>query len=218
MDSPDRSMADAPVALPGPSVRRRLLGAGIVGLAGTLLPSLVGRAGATAPDEAAPTTTAPPQRPTAEDIPLLQGAQMVELAAVELYAAALAAGGVGPVLTAVLATAHDAHLAYAQALSAMLSTDVRDSPAADAVEALAGGFSAGNNVETATAAHELEAALVATHSETIGELLSTDAAALIASIMIVEARHSLVFGQIAGITDLDELIFTDADPLTPENG
>ena len=205
MDLPDTSQ-----------VRRRLVGAGLIGLAGSLLPRLASRASAGTSD--ATTTTAPPQRPTVDDVPLLQFAQTIELAAVALYDVALRTGGLGDDLLATVTATRADHLAYAQALSGQLGTSAPGSPAADVVEAARESFATGDDVQTATAAHQLEDVAVATHSELIGQLLGTDGAALIASILIVEARHSLVFGALAGISELDDLLLTNGDPLSPEKG
>ena len=117
MDSPDTSTAGTSGARPQPGLRRRLLGAGIVGLAGSLLPSLAARASAATPDDAAPTTTAPPQRPTGDDVVLLQFAQSVELAVVELYGVALGSNGLGDGLRALLTETRATHVAYAQSLA-----------------------------------------------------------------------------------------------------
>jgi|CXWL01.1.fsa_nt_gi hypothetical protein len=218
MDSPDTSTAGTSGAMPQPGLRRRLLGAGIVGLAGSLLPSLAARASASTPDDAAPTTTAPPQRPTGDDVALLQFAQSVELAVVELYGVALGSNGLGDGLLALLTETRATHVAYAQSLSAMLGTDATGATATEVIEAGRAAFATGNDHDVATAAHDLEAVAVATHTELLGLLLGTDAASLVASILIVEARHSLVFGKLAGINDLDALLLTNADALAPGRG
>lgn len=216
IDLPDTSPADAAGREPGAGLRRRLLGAGIVGIAGSLLPSLVSRAAAASPDEAATTTTAPPQRPTNDDVALLQFAQSVELAVVELYDLALESDGVGDDLRALLTEVRATHLAYGQSLSAMLGVDAAGAASADVVDELADSFGSGDDPDTATAAYELENIAVATHTEFAGLLVGIDGASLIASILIAEARHSLVFGVLAGASDLDALLLTDAKALAPE--
>jgi hypothetical protein len=50
-------------------------------------------------------------------------------------------------------------------------------------------------------------------------LQATDGASLIASILIVEARHGAVLAYMNGSTDLDELLVDkEADALTPAEG
>ena len=60
---------------------------------------------------------------------------------------------------------------------------------------------------------------VATHTDILGKLQGTDGAALIASILIVEARHGTVIASLNGSTDLDDLLVnTEADALAPAEG
>jgi Ferritin-like domain len=214
MDSPDTSMVDSTGAKPVPDLRRRLLGAGIIGLAGSLLPSM--RAHASSGTDAATTTTAPPQRPTSDDVVLLQFVQSLEQSAVSLYDVALASNGLGDELVAVLTQVRASHLAYVQSLSAMLGTNATTAAASGVVDAARDSFASGQDVDTATAAHDLENVAVATHTDVLAQLSGTDAAALVASILVVEARHSLVFGTLAGIDDPDVLLLTNADALAPE--
>jgi hypothetical protein len=67
-----------------------------------------------------------------------------------------------------------------------------------------------------TAAAELENIAVATHTEVVGALQGTDGAALIASILVVEARHVVVLLDMAEQTDLDALLVNDAAALSAE--
>jgi hypothetical protein len=215
MDSPDTSMAHAPGTSPDAGLRRRLLGAGLVGLVGSLVPSVASRVSAAPADDPATTTTAPPQRPTDADVALLQFAQTIELAAVDLYDVALGSSGLGDDLLLLVTDARASHLAYAQSLSAMLGTNAAGVAAADVVDAQRDAFAGSSDAAVATAAHDFEDIAVATHTDLLAQLLSTNAAALIASILIVEARYSLVFGRLADITVLDELLLTNADALVP---
>ena len=69
------------------------------------------------------------------------------------------------------------------------------------------------------AASALESTAVATHTDILGKLHGTDGAALIASILIVEARHGTVLASLNGSTDLDDLLVnTEADALAPAEG
>ena len=206
------------------SLRRRLLGIGLGGAAVSLLPFLSGRASATTPSSStststpAPTTTAPPKRPTDDDVALLGFAQSVEIAARQLYDVALAANGLfDENQKAVIATIRESHDAYAAALSALLG---RQAPQqADAVLDDTKASFSGALADVLDAAYTLESTAVATHDDILGKLQGTDGAALLASILIVEARHTTVIATLNGKTDLDDLLVnTEADALAPAEG
>jgi hypothetical protein len=219
-------LVDIDVTEPAPpdsAFRRRLLGIGLGGTAVSLLPWLVGRASATTTTSgtsdttAATTTTAPPKRPSDADVSLLGFAQTVEIAAFRLYEAALATDDFSEDEQAVIATFHDAHQAYAQSLSGFLG---RDAPQVlnPIYDEMLDAFS-GDRASVLEAAYSLESAAVATHTDILGQLQGTDGAALIASILIVEAAHGTVLANIDGETDLDILfVKTEADALTPPAG
>jgi Ferritin-like domain len=214
IDMPD-TQASAQAPSSAGAARRRLLGAGVAGLAVSLLPRFASRA--SAGTEPASTTTAPPKPPTDGDVDLLAFAQTVELAAVDLYDMALDVIGDGDERS-VFAAVRESHQAYAQSIGALIGTAAPGEPLADVVSALEDAFSTGSTAEIASAAYDLESTAVATHTELLGQLQGTDGAALVASIMIVEARHCTVFATIAGETDLDTLLLTDATALEPTEG
>lgn len=202
-------------------IRRRLLGIGLGGAAVSLLPFLSGRAAATTPPAdttAATTTTAPPKRPTDDDVSLLGFAQTVELAARQLYDVALGTNGLfDDVQRAVIATIRESHDAYAASLSGMLGR-LAPQKANPIVDDLEGSFG-GKLADMLDAAAALESTAVATHTDILGKLQGTDGAALIASILIVEARHGTVLVSLNGSTDLDDLLVnTEADALAPAEG
>jgi Ferritin-like domain len=207
--------------------RRRLLGLGGGAAAASLLPSFGGQAHAGASDEstttseAAPSTTAPPKRPTSGDAELLAFAQTVELAARNLYDVALADDGgidLGEQVRPVVVAIREAHEAYAQAISAMLGRNAPNTADADVVAALTSEFS-GSADEFFAAAASLESTAVATHEDILGRLDGTDGAELVASVLIVEARHATVMAALGGATDLDDLLFAEeADALSPAEG
>jgi rubrerythrin len=198
-----------PDSTPG-SLRRRLLGAGIIGLAGSLLPQLTGRVAAS------PTTTAPPRRPSTGDLALLGFAQSVELAAQKLYEAALATDGLGEKTRLIVAAVRESHQAYAQAINALIGSAAPGTPLAAVVSESAPAFS-GSQASIVTAAADFENIAVATHTELLAQLQGTDGAKLIASIIIAEAAHAVAFGDLAGRTDLEQLLTNDAAALVPEN-
>jgi len=212
-------------AQPDSALRRRLLGIGLGGAAVSLLPFLAGRAGATTPSTgptdsttaATTTTTAPPKRPTDDDVTLLGFAQSVEIAAFKLYEVALATDNFDENDRAVLATIHDAHRAYAGSLSGFLGREApqETNPVYDETKSSFGG----DRSSVLDAAYKLESTAVATHVDILKQLTGTDGAGLLASILIVEARHGTVIAYLNGSTDLDELLVTtEADALTPAEG
>jgi hypothetical protein len=205
------------------ALRRRLLGIGLGGAAVSLLPFLVGRANATTPSTepsntaAATTTTAASRQPTNDDVPLLGFSQSVELAARNLYDVALATNDFDDNTRAVIATIRESHDAYAASLSAILGRQAPQTvnPVFDTLQSSFGG----DKKSVLDAAYALESTAVATHTDVLGKLQATDGASLIASILIVEARHGTVLAYMNGSTDLDELLVDkEADALTPAEG
>lgn len=218
MDSPDTSAASAAAAEQGAGLRRRLIGAGLLGLTGALLPSLASRAGASSGDGEAATTTAPPKRPTDDDVTQLGFAQSVELAAVDLYDAAITGNSLSDTVLPIFQYVREAHLAYAEALSALLGRQAPGTPLADVVDASKSAFSSGGDAAIASAAFELENIANATHIAVLGELQGVDGAKLVASIAVVEARFALTFADLAGETSLDALLVNEAEALSAEKG
>jgi hypothetical protein len=210
-------------AQPDSALRRRLLGIGLGGAAVSLLPFLIGRASATTPNSGPPdtggstTTTSPPKRPTDADVALLGFAQTIELAARNLYDVALATKNFDDNERAVMATIRESHEAYATALSGELG---RQAPQEvnHSFDDLKASFS-GDKSTALKAAYDLESTAVATHIDILGKLQGTDGASLLASILIVEARHGTVLAYLNGATDLDTLLVDkEADALAPAGG
>ncbi len=200
---------------PTPTGRRRLLrrAAGLGGVIAAL-PVIARTASASAPSTSAPattsaptttstgstttaapttaaqtTTTAPPFAPTADDVTLLSFVQSLELAAAELYAmAGKALAGKPADAAAVVGVLTEHHRAYADSLSGLLGRRAPNTANKTLVDELSKDFSSASEVLIAAGA--LEDTLVATHLEALTELKSTDAAALLASILTVEARHN----------------------------
>ncbi|MEX1105441.1 MAG: ferritin-like domain-containing protein [Ilumatobacteraceae bacterium] len=209
---------DSPASSTDGGLRRRLIGAGMLGLAGALLPSLASQAGASTPPDASTTTTAPPKRPTSDDATSLAFVREIELAAVELYNTALRGDAITDELRPTFEFIRQSHLSYGQSLGALLGQPAPPEPLARVVKALSAAFSGSDLMTLAAAAAELENIAVATHTEMLGELVGIDGANLIASILIVESRNATVLSSIAGETDLDALLLDNAEPLTAEKG
>lgn len=201
-------------------MRRRLLGAGVAGLAVSLFPRFASRVSATTtPEESTPatTTTAPPRQPTGADADLLAFAQSMELAIVELYDLALGVLDESDERS-VFAAVREAHEAYAQSIASAIGTGASPTPLSELISEQEGNFSGGSLEELARVAYDIEATALATHTDVIGQLEGTNPAALLASIVVTEARHCTVFATIAGETDLDVLLLSDATALQPTEG
>lgn len=205
--------------------RRRILAAGASGAALSLLPWLSDRAGAqarTAPPTSggetviapAPTTTPAPKRPTAADIELLAVAQTIELAIRDLYDAALAANSFEGATAEAVTAIREAHEAYAQSISGLIGADAPGIRSDKLYNAQRSNFS-GSAAAVAQAAADLENVACATHIDILGSLIGVDATGLIASILVVEARHATVLNIIAGATTLSNQLASDGVALSP---
>ncbi|MGD9702134.1 MAG: ferritin-like domain-containing protein [Acidimicrobiia bacterium] len=219
----------------GPASRRRFLQA--VGLGGAIsaLPFVARSAGAqsgsstteaasgsTASTTPATTTTAPPQRPTADDEALLGFAQSVELAAAAGYDAVIGRAdelALPPDVSPVVQVLREHHKAYAQSLSGLLGRSAPGTANAAVSDELGGPFQTGSLDEVLAAAVALEDAAVATHTALLGELQGTDGAALLASILVTEARHATLLTALSGNDDLmpESGIESAAAALTPDD-
>jgi hypothetical protein len=199
-------------------LRRRIIGAGMLGLAGALLPSLASQAGASAPPDESTTTTAPPRRPTTDDAAMLAFGREVELAAVSLYDTALRGDAIPEELRPTFQFIRQSHLSYGQSLGALLGQPAPPAPLASLVEEYRSAFEVSDIEELAAAGATLENIAVATHTEMLGELVGINGATLIASILVIESRNAAVLTNIAGGADLDALLLNDAEPLTAEKG
>jgi hypothetical protein len=188
--------------------RRRVLTAG---LAGTTL-ALAGWRSA-----AATTPPTPPARPTDADVDLLASLQGMELAARDLYQAALDAGANDD--GGVLATLRSNHEAYGNGISARIGGAAPQAADAELFEQFVGEFETSDVTAVAEAAYEFESAAVATYLEALRELEGVEAAALVSSILIVESRACTVLADMSGLGgDLDALLDNDASPFTLAEG
>jgi hypothetical protein len=183
--------------------------AGAAGLAG-LAAALVGDRIASA---SAPDSEERPNIPTPADTAKLQQVMALELAAGDLYGAALegADEDLAPAVTVMASN----HRAYAQAIAgeAGLSANSPDTQLFDEnVDAFTGSTD-----EFLEAAHALEQSFVTTHTELIGEYESIDAISLTASISVVEARQATVLADLLGVDD-DDILFGNEQPALQLSG
>lgn len=180
-------VAPADSAATEPTSRRALLGAGVVGVA-------LAVAGSRAVSAAAPQPS--------DDLAVADLAIAYELAARDLYDAAIAAGASND-LWHVLREQHES---YAQRVSGLVGKPARV-PSATMFDSLSGGFSSS---EPFAAAMELENTLAATHTEWLATVASPNMAVAMASIAALESRHAAVLGIQSGITGGDELFVNTA--------
>lgn len=186
--------------------RRAMLGAGLGGVALSLLPFLSGRASAATDSTVATTTTAPPLRPTANDVTLLASLQELELTALALYGDALASVKWDDAQAIAITTIRQAHTAYANSIAGLLGKVAPDTKSESIYSQLRAGFTSSNAATVLDAAYKLESAAVATHAEALASLKGVNGAALVASIQITEARHCTVLAHMAGSTDVATLL------------
>jgi Ferritin-like domain len=186
------------------SSRRSMIGA--IGAAGA-----IAAFGALA--TARPAAASAPFTLTSADRDRLNVLMRFELTARDLYQASLDAGldGVaGEFATTLIAN----HAAYAQAIggAAGISARLRSTVLFDQFEA---PFATSDISAWATAAYQLESTFVATHTAAIGQFESIQAVNLIASIVAVEARQSMVIADIGEFPrDASTLNAVDAEALS----
>lgn len=160
-----------------------------------------------------PTTKAPKQ-PIEADVALLNAAQGAELAVRDVYNAALVVGGFSDEQQSVLELFRDHHTAYSQSLNGLLGKSASNTRS----ESLYTSYTS-QLKSTATsllALQSLENILVATHTDIVGSLGDLDGASLMASILIVEARHAAVFGS-APTMNIEVALNDDATSLVTSN-
>jgi hypothetical protein len=135
----------------------------------------------------------------------------VELAARDLYRAAIDAGATGTAW-ALLA---DQHSQYAQSVAGLtgISANTADSAVYDARVA------AFQSDRPANAAYELENTLIATHVALLGRIAGADAAEVLASVVAMESHHAAYLAERSGRGENYDALFTNtATPLVPAVG
>jgi hypothetical protein len=156
--------------------------------------------------------TTPPGPPSGADVELLAGLQGLELAARDLYQAAIDAGADDG--NGVLTTLRGNHQGYANAISGLIGAAAPQARNEAVFARFVGDFETSDVGAVAAAGYDLEAGAVATYLEALGELEGTDGAALAAAVLIVESRHGAVLADMLGQgDDLDALLVIDATPL-----
>lgn len=166
-----------------------------------------------ASEPAATTTTAPPGRPTADDVALLAFAQSFELTARDLYQAAIDAGAPGS-YSDVFVTLMENHEEYGNVLAGIIGSDAPQRRDDAIFDQFVAGFDSNDTTAVAEAGYDLESTAVATHTELLGQLAGIDGATALAAMLVVESRHCTVLATIAGLgDDMDALIDNAAEAL-----
>ncbi len=164
---------------------------------------------------ATPTTEAP-GAPTGDDAAALAGMLGAEIAARDLYRIALGAGlseaqeAGNPNVFAVIADGHDA---YADSIAGIVGIPAQSAGNQSLIDDRRADFESADVGAVADAAYLLESELLAAYTQLVGEARNVDAATLMASILVVEARHCAIMATLAGKgNDLVALLDNDVQP------
>ena len=135
-----------------------------------------------------------------DDLANAQFAIGIELAARDLYQAAIDAGATGTAW-AILA---DQHSQYAQRVAGMtgISADTADSTVYDA---RVGAF---QSDRPANAAYDLENTLIATHATLLGQITDVEIADVLASVVSMESHHAAYLAERSGRGGNFDALFT----------
>jgi hypothetical protein len=135
-----------------------------------------------------------------DDLANAQFAIGVELAARDLYQAAIDAGATGTAW----ATLADQHSQYAQRVAGLtgISANAADSTVYD------GRVAAFQSDRPANAAYDLENTLIATHATLLGQIVDVDIADVLASVVSMESHHGAYLAERSGRGGNFDALFT----------
>jgi len=146
----------------------------------------------------------PPKVPTTEDKVILGWAQSLELALVQMYASAAETGKLDADVAPIFALFHDHHLQHAQAHAALAGKAALNTANGSVLAQFGPQVEAANNqTELMQMAHQVELTAAATYVWVLGELVGSDGAMSVASILPTEARHAAVFADTLGLEGAD---------------
>jgi Ferritin-like domain len=154
---------------------------------------------ATTTAAATTTTTAPPSKPQPEDLVVLSFANSVELAVVAIYTQALATGRLGADNAKVATRFQAHHRDHAQSFAGMggkVITNIANQSLVSAYSPRIQG--AASEQALLQVLLELETAMASSYTNSISSLVATDPVYLVASILPIEARHAVVYGEKLG--------------------
>jgi hypothetical protein len=124
------------------------------------------------------------------DTKLLAFAQTLELTTRDIYAVVLTRKSLSDDESALLEQFHSHHVAYEQALNGLLSKNAANKRDEAIYASFSAKVSEAQNIWVALL--EIENIMVASHTKAIETIESAKIAALIASIITVEARHAAI--------------------------
>ena len=124
------------------------------------------------------------------DTKLLAFAQTLELTTRDIYATVLTRKSLSDDESALLEQFHAHHVAYEQTLNGLLSKNALNKPDEAIYESFKAKLSEAQNIWVALL--EIENIMIASHTKAIETIESAKVAALVASIITVEARHAAI--------------------------
>ena len=124
------------------------------------------------------------------DTKLLAFAQTIELTTRDIYATVLTRKSLSDDESAMLEQFHAHHVAYEQTLNGLLSKNAANKRDEAIYVSFSAKLSEAQNIWVALL--EIENIMIASHTKAIETIESAKIAALIASIIIVEARHAAI--------------------------
>ena len=127
---------------------------------------------------------------SASDTKLLAFAQTLELTTRDIYAAVLTRKSLSDDESALLEQFHAHHVAYEQTLNGLLSKNALNKRDEAIYEGFNAKLSEAQNIWVALL--EIENIMIASHTKAIETIESAKVAALVASIITVEARHAAI--------------------------
>jgi hypothetical protein len=150
---------------------------------------------------AAPTTTTtlPPSKPLPADIAVLSYANSVELALVAIYDQALASGRVGADNAKIVTRFQAHHRDHAQSFAGMGGKAITNIANQSLVSAFTARVQAASSEQAVLQVlADLETAAASSYTAALANIVATDPAYLVSSILPIEARHAVVYGQKLG--------------------
>jgi hypothetical protein len=171
---------------------------------------------------AAPTTTTtlPPQSPQQSDLPIMAFAQTLELGLVQLYSVALATGKLDADTTNAVATFQSHHRSHGQSYAGQAgkaaTSQANQTLIAEYTPKLQSATSAAEVLQTL---FDLANTFATSYTAALATIIGTNPASLMGSILPIEARHAVVFGQMLNLEPSQYVPAFEATggALTPSN-
>ena len=178
-------------------------GASTTGASGA---ATTGASGATTTGAPTTTTTLPPSKPQPSDIAILSFANSVELALVTIYTQALATGRLGADNAKFVGRFQSHHRDHAQSFAGMGGKAITNIANQSLVSAYTTRIQAASSEQAILRILlELETAAASSYTGAMADIVATDPAYLVSSILPTEARHAVVYGQKLGAPASDYL-------------